>query len=206
MPSVPCYDYSMETEIEAKWLNIDKDQFRQKLQSAGAHLVAKERKMIRSVFDYPDMRLEKVGGWVRVRDEADKITMSYKQLNDRTVHGTKEVSLVVDSYDTACNFLSVIGLAANSIQETMRESWELGGAAIEIDTWPWIPSFVEIEAKSEPELHRIAQSLGLPLEDALHGSVETAYMAVYDVTEKDVDGWPEIRFGEVPDWLLAKKK
>ena len=196
----------METEIEAKWLNIDKDAIRQKLRSVGANLVTKERKMIRSVFDYPDMRLEKVGGWVRVRDEADKVTMSYKQLNDRSVHGTKEVNLVVDNYENACSFLSAIGLAGNSIQETMRESWELDGSAIEIDTWPWIPAFVEIEAKSEQELRRTAKLLGLDFKDALHGSVETAYMAVYDVTEMDVDGWPEIRFGDVPSWLLAKKK
>ena len=196
----------METEIEAKWLNIDKDAIRQKLRSIGANLVTKERKMIRSVFDYPDMRLEKVGGWVRVRDEADKVTMSYKQLNDRSVHGTKEVNLVVDNYENACSFLSAIGLAGNSIQETMRESWELDGSAIEIDTWPWIPAFVEIEAKSEQELRRTAKLLGLEFKDALHGSVETAYMAVYDVTEMDVDGWPEIRFGDVPSWLLAKKK
>ena len=196
----------METEIEAKWLNIDKDAIRQKLRSVGANLVTKERKMIRSVFDYPDMRLEKVGGWVRVRDEADKVTMSYKQLNDRSVHGTKEVNLVVDNYENACSFLSAIGLAGNSIQETMRESWELDGSAIEIDTWPWIPAFVEIEAKSEQELRRTAKLLGLEFKDALHGSVETAYMAVYDVTEMDVDGWPEIRFGDVPSWLLAKKK
>lgn len=196
----------METEIEAKWLNIDKDTLRRKLKDCGAKLASAERKMIRHVFDYPDMRLEKDGGWVRVRDEGDRITMSYKQLSDRSLHGTKEVNLTVNDYDHACSFLSAIGLEANSVQETMRESWELDGTAIEIDTWPWIPSFVEIEAKSEEDLDKVANLLGLHVKDALHGSVETAYQAVYDVTEADVDGWPEIRFSDIPDWLLAKKK
>lgn len=58
----------------------------------------------RRVFDHhPDGRLDKnENGWIRVRDEGDKITLSYKRLEDRIVTGTKEVSLVVDSYDAAC--------------------------------------------------------------------------------------------------------
>lgn len=162
--------------------------------------------MIRRNFDYPGMRLEKVGGWVRVRNEGDKITLSYKQLNDRTVHGTKEVNVVVSDFDDTCNFLEAIGLKQTSIQETKRESWKLGDTEIEIDTWPWIPTFIEIEAKSEDELFRVAELLGLPRTEALHGSVEIAYQAVYDVSEAEIDGWEEIRFIDTPDWLLAKVK
>lgn len=197
----------METEIEAKWLDIDKDAIRQKLTNAGAKLLAKERKMVRQVFDYPDMKLEKENaGWVRVRNEADKITMSYKQLNDRSLHGTKEITLTVDDFDKAASFLLAIGLESKSVQETLRESWELDGASIEIDTWTWIPPLLEIEAKDENTLRTVAEKLGLDFQKALHGSVETAYIAVYDVTENDVDHWPEMRLSEVPDWLQAKKR
>jgi len=87
-----------------------------------------------------------------------------------------------------------------------RESWQLGSAQIELDTWPWIPSFVEIEAASEKELKNAADKLGFDLASAEHGSVETAYQAVYDVTEKEIDGWKEIRFIDVPGWLLEKTK
>lgn len=196
----------MQTEIEAKWLAINPTDIRQGLKSAGATLIAPERTMIRRNFDYPGMRLEKVGGWVRVRNEGDKITLSYKQLNDRTVHGTKEVNVVVSDFDDTCNFLEAIGLKQTSIQETKRESWKLGDTEIEIDTWPWIPTFIEIEAKSEDELFRVAELLGLPRTEALHGSVEIAYQAVYDVSEAEIDGWEEIRFIDTPDWLLAKVK
>lgn len=196
----------METEIEAKWLNVDVTALRQTLEKAGAVCRQQERLMVRSIFDYPDKRLEKVGGWVRVRDEGNKVTLSYKQLNDRTLHGTEEVSVVVDNFEATCSFLRAIGLEQVSVQETKRESWKLGDADVEIDTWPWIPSFVEIEAKTEAELLQAATILGLDMGHALHGSVETAYQAVYDVTDHDVDSWPEIRFGGVPDWLAAKAK
>lgn len=196
----------METEIEAKWLNIDMEAMRAKLKSIGATLVTPERLMTRKVFDYPDMRLEKIGGWVRVRNEGEKITLSYKQLNDRSLHGTKEVTVVVNNFDNTCLFLTSIGLEANSFQETKRESWKLGDTEIELDTWPWIPSFVEIEAKDEETLRKTAELLELDYAESLHGSVETAYQAVYDVSEEEIDGWTEICFTPVPSWLEAKRK
>ncbi len=196
----------MQTEIEAKWLAINPNNIRKMLKQTGAKLVYPERLMTRCVFDYPDKRLEKIGGWVRVRNEVDKITLSYKQLNDRTVHGTKEINVVVNDFDTTCKFLETIGLKKNSFQETKRESWKLGDTEIEIDTWPWIPTFVEIEAKSEDELFRVGDLLELPRNKALYGSVEIAYQAVYDVSESEIDEWEEIRFIETPSWLQEKTK
>jgi len=196
----------MQTEIEAKWLNIDVATLRRKLESVGATLVQPERLMTRLIYDYADMRLEKTGGWVRVRNEGDKITLSYKQLSDRTVLGTKEVSVIVDDFDATCSLLEAIGMRSNSFQETKRESWKLGGVEVELDTWPWIPSFIEIEAPSEKELQSTAEKLGLAYSEALHGSVETAYQAVYDVSEEEIDGWAEIRFVDVPAWLSLRLK
>lgn len=194
----------MQTEIEAKWLNVDLDKIREKLADIGAICVNPERLMSRRVFDYPDKHLETIGGWVRVRNEGDKTTLSYKQLNDRTLHGTKEVSVLVDDFDKTCNFLTAIGLQSKAFQETKRESWRLGDAEIELDTWPWIPSFVEIEASNESELKSVAEKLGLDYANALHGSVELAYQAVYDVTESEIDNWEEILFIDTPDWLLKR--
>jgi adenylate cyclase class 2 len=196
----------MQTEIEAKWLNVSIPDMRKRLEAVGATLVVSERLMVRSVFDYADKRLEKVSGWVRVRNEGDKITLSYKQLNDRTMHGTKEVTVVVDNFENTCVFLESIGLKRYAFQETKRESWKLGDTEIELDTWPWIPSFVEVEAKSEAELRDAASRLDLDFESALHGSVETVYQAAYDVSKEEVDNWPEIRFIPTPDWLEAKRR
>ena len=196
----------MQTEIEAKWLDINIDTLRHKLEGLGAVLSQPERLMTRRIYDYPDKRLEKIGGWVRVRHEGDKVTLSYKQLNDRTVHGTKEVSVVIGDFEATCHLLEAIGMESNSFQETKRESWKLGSVEIELDTWPWIPSFVEIEAPTEKELISTAASLGLDYADALHGSVETAYQAIYDVSEAEIDNWEEIRFSDVPDWLSTKLK
>ncbi len=196
----------MQTEIEAKWLDVNLEEFRKKLEYQGAKLVENERLMVRKIYDYPDGKLANVNGWVRVRDEGDKVTLSYKQLNDRTINGTKEVTIIVDSIEATSSFLELVGMKLVSTQETKRESWMLDGAEIELDTWPWIPSFVEIETDNESLLKNTADRLGLEISEALHGSVETAYQAVYNVTEKEIDSWEKISFVPVPDWLASKKK
>lgn len=196
----------MKPEIEGKWLNIELDAMRTRLRAAGAQLKQPERQMTRSVFDFPDGRLDQKNGWARVRDEGDKTTMSYKQLNDRSVTGTHEVNLIVDDYENACHFLRELGLEQQSVQQTSRESWKLGDVEIELDTWPWIPSFIEIEAESEELLRATAEKLNLDYSQVFHGSVEVAYQAAYDVTEAEVNAWPEISFGPVPDWLEEKRR
>ena len=163
--------------------------------------------MRRKNFDYPDGRLDKeLNGWVRVRDEGDKITLSYKQLNSRDLHGTEEVSIEVDNFDSACQFLIAVGFDQKSYQETKRESWQLGGVSIELDEWPWIKPFVEMEGPTEASLKQVSESLSLDWRKALHGSVENAYQAEYDFSEAEIDAWPEIKFGTAPDWLEQRRK
>lgn len=196
----------MTTEIEAKWLNVDPEMLREALKELEAERVHSEMLMRRMNFDFPDKRLQKIGGWARVRDEGFRVTMSYKQLNDRTLHGTKEVGLIVDDFERACDFLNDLGLKPYSYQETKREQWQAGDVAVSIDTWPWIPTFVELEAPDERTLALAADGLGLLMAAALHGSVEVAYKKYFDVTDDEIDGWPEITFTEIPLDLLKKKR
>src|SRR3989344_1087972 len=193
----------MDTEIEAKFPNVDPDTLRSKLKSVGAFLEYSERFMRRKNFDYPDERLQKIGGWVRVRDEGDKITMSYKQLNNRTLHGTKELSLVVDDFEKACDFLISIGFRLKAYQETKREKWRHGDVEITIDTWPWVPVFAEIEGQTEKDIRDVAETLGLNWATAMHGSVETIYQMHYDFTEWEIDNWAAITFTSPPEWLIV---
>jgi adenylate cyclase class 2 len=196
----------MKPEIEAKFLNVNHDELRPKLRSAGAACKASVRLMRRQNFDFPDLRLGKMHGWARVRDEGDKVTLAYKQLNSRELDGTHEVSVTVDSFDNTCSFLESIGLEGKAFQETKRESWQLDNVEIELDEWPWIKSFVELEGPDEQSLKDVANKLGLDWADAVHGSVEIVYATEYDVTDQEVDSWESITFGPVPDWLEAKRR
>jgi len=196
----------MYTEIEAKFLDVNLPILRKKLKKIGAKLIHHEFLMKSKTFDFPDKRLEKIGAWIRVRNEYDKITLSYKCLLDRTLHGTKETMIKIDDFDQACNFLLLLDLVLVSFHETKRETWKYKGSEVTIDTWPWIPSFVEIESPTENELKEIANILGFKWSSALHGSVEIVYQRYFDVTEAEVDNWETITFIPVPKWLENKRK
>ena len=69
-----------------------------------------------------------------------------------------------------------------------------------------VPTFLEIESETEEGVRKISNLLGLDWSKALHGSVETAYQDIYNVTEKEIDSWEEITFIPVPKWLEIKRK
>jgi adenylate cyclase, class 2 len=196
----------METEIEAKFPDINPKALRASLKKLGAKLEHAEVLMKRKTFDLPEGDARKGIGWVRLRDEGDKITLAYKQLNDRSLHGTKEVMVTVNDFEKTCSLLENVGLKAKSYQETKREKWTCDGVEITIDTWPWVPTFVELEGSTEAAVRKAAATLNLDWNKAMHGSVEPVYQMHYDFTDAEIDAWPSITFTPPPAWLLAKAK
>jgi adenylate cyclase class 2 len=194
------YNRAMQPEIEAKFLQVDHDALRAKLTMLGATCAHPMRLMKRKGYDFSDNRLrEEKNGWVRVRDEGDKITMSYKQLNNRELDGTHEVQLVVDSFAAADAFLRALGLESHTYQETKRE--------IELDLWPWTKPYVEIEGPDESTLRTLAGKLGLDWSAVCHGSVEIVYRGEYDVTDEDINIIPVITFEKpIPEYLEKRRR
>ena len=81
----------MNTEIEAKFLNINKDDLREKLKSLGAELVFAEKKFQRITFDNPELKAK--NAWIRLRDEGGKVTLALKMVSDaNSITGMKESS------------------------------------------------------------------------------------------------------------------
>jgi Adenylate cyclase, class 2 (thermophilic) len=197
----------MKPEIEAKFLDVDHDALRAKLKELGAECVQPMRLMKRKNYDFSDGRLRKVGGWVRLRDEGGKVTLSYKQLKDRTLLGTQEVSVAVNDFESADALLQAIGLKVKTYQETRRESWRLDEFEIELDEWPWVKPFVEIEGPDEAGLKDLAVKLGLGWDKVCHGSVEIVYRAEYDVTDDDINTIPVATFeAPVPEILASRRR
>jgi len=93
-----------------------------------------------------------------------------------------------------------------SHQETKRGKWLYKDCEITIDTWPWIPTFVEIEGPTEERVREVASDLDFNWINAMHGSVETVYQEHFDVTEEEVDHWPEIKFVNIPKEIESKRK
>lgn len=191
---------SLSTEIEAKFF-CDKAIMKTRLQNLGATLIKPECMMRRKNFDTPDKKLHKIGSWIRLRDEGNKITLAYKQLKSHSIDGMKEVEIIVDDFQQCEIFLKSIGFVFTTYHENQRESWLLDDVKIDIDTWPWLPPLLEVESKSEEKLWSTVDTLGLPKEFALFGGIEIAYMKHYNLTREKFFTLNDIVFGPAPDAL-----
>lgn len=167
----------MNTEIEVKFLHINHDEMRVKLASIGAVCEQPMRLMRRVTFDSPEMKAR--NGWIRVRDEGDKVTFTYKQTDSYDIDGTKEIETTVGDFDAAVAIFGQSGLVGGSFQESRRETWLLGEVHIELDEWPWLDPYIEIEAETAQHIEETARKLGLDMTHAKAGDVMVAYRDQY---------------------------
>jgi adenylate cyclase class 2 len=149
----------MQIEYEATFYPVDKDEIRARLKEAQAKLLKAEFLQKRYVFSLPRGN-EIPGGWLRVRDEGDKITMSLKVVNGEKIEDQKEICLQVDNFEQALSLLETIGCDKKAYQETKRELWNIDGVDICLDEWPWLEPFIEIEGQSEDEVKRVSDVIG----------------------------------------------
>jgi adenylate cyclase, class 2 len=176
----------MESEIEAKFINVDHDDIRKKLEMINGICEQPMRLMRRAIF-HNDFMTEK-DAYLRVRDEGDKITMTYKQFDDpSSIHGVKEIETTVGNFDSAITMMEQTGLSRDTYQETKRETWKVGEVEVVLDEWPWINPFIEIEGPSESAVRDIAEKLGFDWNDAVFGGVSAVYLRHYThlATDKD---------------------
>lgn len=173
----------MKIEYEATYPNINKDEIRERLKKAGAVLMRPEFLQKRCTFNLPNGH-EINGGWLRVRDEGNKITMTLKIVDGKKIENQKEITLRVDSFAEAEEFLISIGCRKKSYQETKREVWILNGVEIDIDEWPYLEPFVEVEGESKEKVKEISERIGFDYSQALFCQVATLYNMKYKVKEK----------------------
>lgn len=195
----------MKIEYEATFLDIDKDEIRKRLKDTGAELIKSEFLQKRVVFNLPK-RLDKYS-WIRVRDEEDKITMSFKKIDGNKIENQKEIDLIINDFEKGVMFLEAIGCYKKAYQETRREIWRLDEVEICIDEWPFLEPFVEVEGRSEKEVKTISGKLGFDYSKALFCAAGLIYSKKYNIPVEVINNKiPEITFDMKNPFLNLKKK
>ena len=192
-------------EYEATFPNINKNNIRNRLKKAKAKLIKKEFLQKRVVFNFPEYH-EIKGGWIRIRDENDKVTMSLKIVNGTKIRDQKEICLEVNSLKQAEVFLTYLGCKKKAYQESKRELWILDGTEVTIDEWPFLEPFVEIEGKTEKAVKNASKKLGFDYSKALFCSVGTLYNNKYNISEEIINNkTPIIAFNRKNPFLKTKQ-
>lgn len=163
----------MKNEYEAKFLSIDVAALQAKLTSLGAEQAFPRTLLTRKIFENDTLD---GGQWIRLRNEGTRSTLTVKQVTDSgTIDGTTEIETGVTDLDATAEILRVLGAREVRYQENYREEWRLGDVVFDFDTWPDLPTFVEIEGPDEASVRHAADLLGLDYSTARFGSVDEIY-------------------------------
>jgi adenylate cyclase, class 2 len=172
-------------EIEARFLEINKDDLVKKLRALGANDLGEI--LLREIIFYDRaLAWRKDGQFIRLREAGGKVTLAYKHHKHRTVDGTTEIELTVNDAEKAEAFLEIAGFVAYRHQEKRRHTFQLGDITIDIDTWPRVPTYVELEGSSEEVLKELAKKLDLDWNGAAFGAAGTIIENRYHIPVHDM--------------------
>ncbi|WP_086770549.1 class IV adenylate cyclase [Streptomyces bobili] len=175
-----------QTEYETKALDIDPAEMAQRIAAAGGTHVS-DRVMRRYVYDIAPGDTSR---WIRLRDTGSEVTLCVKEITSDAVDGTRETETTVGDFDTANALLGSLGFIAKAYQENRRSSWLLNDVRLEIDSWPLIPPYLEIEGDDAEQVWAAAKRLGLD-RAALTSQNTTAVYARYGI---DLTTIADLRF------------
>jgi adenylate cyclase class 2 len=148
---------SVPIEHEAKVLDIDPIAVTALILSKGGQQVGTTKLMRRYVYDITPGDQPK---WIRLRDTGEETTLCVKEITSDAIDGTHEVETAVGDFTATNELLGRLGFSPKSYQENRRTSFTLDGARLEVDEWPLIPPYLEVEADTRDDVIRVASLLG----------------------------------------------
>ena len=141
--------------------------------------------------------------WIRLRKTIEKtqdkkiesVTLTVKHIlkaNETNIQQMQETEIKVDSFEETNELLEKIGFFHRSYQEKKREKYILNEHEIDIDTWPGIPTYFEVEGKDKKDLEEILNILGYSFDDAISCTVDEIYRKI----GIDINNMSELKFGD----------
>ena len=177
----------MNIEYEIRVLEINTDEIIQKLETLGAKKVG-EWLQKRYVYD---TNPKSENAWFRLRTNGIETTLTYKNVEKNTIDGTKELEIIVSDFEKTNDMLKLMGYHHRGYQENKRIRYMLDDIEIDIDSWPLIPTYMEIEGKNEIEINTILEKLNVPEEKITALNCQDIYKDIYNI---DIDSIKELSF------------
>ena len=117
--------------------------------------------------------------WIRLRKTNDNTTITVKHIlapDETCIQQMLETELEVSNMTEANNLLEALGFYHRNDEEKERISYNLFDHTIDIDTWPGIPTYVEVEGDSQEDLSQFLSKLGYSLSDTVSCSPDEIYL------------------------------
>ena len=91
------------------------------------------------------------------------------------VDSAREIELNVSDMEKCGELFEKIGLRAMRRLEKYRHSFELGAVTLDIDTWPKVPAYVELEGPDVESLRNACAQLRLNWEKRFDGDAREVF-------------------------------
>jgi adenylate cyclase class IV len=145
-------------ETEYKVLDIDLNNLSAAMEKIGTKKVYDDIRII-TYFDHPDRSLRKANEGIKLTEE-DKLKLEYtrKSLTEQS----DSVKLFVSRKEEVVEFLGRLNLIPITEVQARRISYELDSIDFDIDCFPGIPPFMEVDlGESTLRLEELLHSLSL---------------------------------------------
>lgn len=131
--------------------------------------------------------------WIRLRESNGNVELTTKHIlnkkNDK-FQNVIETEIDVSSLEETNKLLESIGITKRSYQEKKRYSFEYKDAEIELDIWPLIKPYMEIETDNEKTITEVINMLGLDEHEIVSMNTEQLYKRI----GIDIHSMSELKF------------
>lgn len=129
--------------------------------------------------------------WLRLRQDGDKVEMTLKYIYNTDaeyeIDQVKEVEIVTDDFETANKLIEEMGYYKRKLVEKKRTSYVYNDMEIEIDEWPLLEPYIEIEGTNVDEIYKLAEILGYSKDETKVMNTEDVYLEKgIDLTDYEV--------------------
>lgn len=132
--------------------------------------------------------------WIRLRETDDLTTIATKNILEKKAEENRqpvlETEIGVSSISQANEFLEQLGFAYRNYQEKRRITFILNDVEVDIDFWPLIPPYMEIESTDE-KIDEIIDLLNLKDYEIVSCNTEEVYskynLNIYNYRELRLD-------------------
>lgn len=119
--------------------------------------------------------------WLRLRQSNDKIELTLKHVyekNNEKIQKVKEFEVNTSNLEETNLILENMGIVRRNYQEKIRHSYTYKNAEIELDEWPMLKPYMEIECDDEKVIQEIIDLLDLNDKEIVSLNTEQLYKKI----------------------------
>ena len=130
--------------------------------------------------------------WMRLRQVNDhaEITVKHVLPSKEKLWNVEETEIVVPSIEEGNELLEALGFYHKNYFEKERIKYEFMEHEIDIDSWPVIPTYFEIEGEREEDLTKVLNALGYNFDDAVFCTAKE----IFKIYGKSMFDYKEMKF------------